>query len=121
MTNRVKFNHDEENIVKALGFQTPEAITAAGDDEGNPDHLKIRLAALLLNSDVNLVVATWAHLLTGEPLTPVITKNFETLFAHYDNDMLKKLDAEVNLFNRNRVDLSDEDILKSLGLEVSDA
>lgn len=107
---RIKFNHAENSVVKAFGFENSDEITAATGDTNHPDSLKLKLAAVLLNADPNLVLAVWGHLLTGADLETTVTKNIETLFQNYDEKMLKVLDDKIALYQRNKTTLTKEDV-----------
>ena len=110
MTKRINFDHAQSEVVQALGYTSSEDITAATKDETNPDHLKLRLAAALLNANVSLAISVWASLLSGQPIVPNLSINLETLFKNYDDSMLKALDAEMGLYNRNMTTLTEEDL-----------
>ena len=112
---RIKFDHEKLSVLEAMGLNGPDEASAITKDEKHPDCMKLRLAAAILNSDVNMIVSLWAYLASDNTkLENTMTKNLETLFGVYDEETLLNLDENINLFNEREVDNVEEIIREAM-------
>ena len=98
---RVKFDHDNLNVLDAIGVKEPEIANAISMDENHPDCMKMRFIGAILNSEVNLVMSIWAASLVGPDvaLNGKMSRNLEIVLSTLDEEALEILDKKLNMFN----------------------
>lgn len=111
---RIVFNHDEDDVLKALGFASPEEANEVTNDDNNPDCHKMRFAAAVFNSDVTMILALWGAVISKKDLVPQATANLEIIFDSMTEEDLKRMDEKVMMFDAERRKVTAEEAVKIL-------
>ncbi len=116
---RIKFNHDEDNIIKALGFSSPEKIEKAAASDDHPDRYKLRFIAALLNGTATSNLSLLNALIYKAPLSNSITQQLEILFDKLPDSQFAELDERIGLYDAKSQSVQEatEAMTKELGAE----
>ncbi len=117
---RIKFDHTQNDVLKAIGLDSPKEADKITMDEDHPDCYKMRLAAAILNGTPFSVLSILTMLMVGNSkLEPRVSPNFELLFNNLDNEVLKRADKAIQMFNESQSGLSAEEMKELITEELA--
>jgi hypothetical protein len=112
---RIKFNHEETDVLKALGLDNAVEANEILSDETHPDCYKLRFIATLLNGNASSITNVLTMLFLNRPeLTNEFSRNIELLLNEFDEEKLKNLDKLTTAFNRENPAITPEEFQEAL-------